>query len=197
MTSQLPEELLVSILAFELRLADRFFQDERLESYASSAKSTSSNLLLVCKRWLRLGRPILYEGILLRSSRQSRSLASTFRENPDFGTLVRRLRLEAGFVIELKVVLATTSKIRTLFLNTNLPYTEKVTGLCSSLVNVDPQRLILKDQNLPSKSLTKNRSTVVEQLRRCIQCWSSMVCPINHKYSALLTNYLLTVGIQL
>ncbi|OBZ65378.1 hypothetical protein A0H81_14529 [Grifola frondosa] len=66
-------------------------------TFATSSRSTTSDILLVSKRWLRVATPQLYECIILRTNSQASTLSSVLKSTPHFGEWVRRLRIEAGY----------------------------------------------------------------------------------------------------
>ncbi|GJE91829.1 hypothetical protein PsYK624_079800 [Phanerochaete sordida] len=54
------------------------------------------NVLLVSKRWLRIGTPMLWEGVALRKSKHTSAVARFVSSDPAVGRMIHYLRLEGG-----------------------------------------------------------------------------------------------------
>ena len=95
MAARLPDELLKEVLSLALRIPDERFGDTSQNSPFANVDTSSSAMLLVCKHWMRISTPALYDTIILRSAAQMHSLCRALEAHPEFARLVERLRLEA------------------------------------------------------------------------------------------------------
>ncbi|KAJ7836206.1 hypothetical protein B0H13DRAFT_1464319, partial [Mycena leptocephala] len=85
-------------------------------SFATYAKSTSA-FLLVCKDWLRVSTPLLYNVVVLHSKAQSKALDTTLKKNPDLGRYIKKLCVEDGFGPSMQGILKTAPNITDIFLS--------------------------------------------------------------------------------
>ncbi|OJT13850.1 hypothetical protein TRAPUB_9620 [Trametes pubescens] len=101
--SSLPEELLDVILCFTLSLPSSSFlewMDE--DTYSCTPASPTRTVLLVDKTWARIGKPHLYEGVIIRGREQADALAETLNANTKahagvnitLAKCIRRLRID-------------------------------------------------------------------------------------------------------
>lgn len=155
----LPDELVEGILIHWLRLSPEAFAAQRLghvvEDDASLYRITypqQPSLLLVCKRWLNIGSPLLYESVTIRSSGHAATLAQTVSKTPTVARAIKWLAIHGagpgtpaspsygrGFGAFLKHI----PDIRTLKLDLDFGPREVVSGLCEWLPNLSPSLLIL------------------------------------------------------
>ncbi|GJE91924.1 hypothetical protein PsYK624_080760 [Phanerochaete sordida] len=98
---RLPEEILRDILAYDLRVPHAEFLFYRDWHGDPPALPRPACHLLVSKRWLRVGTPLLYECMRLKKPEHTAAIAQLFRAHPHVGAAVRCLRLEGGFGKEL------------------------------------------------------------------------------------------------
>ena len=94
MAQKLPEELLRDIIGRVLHIPDDVLNDTRLPSPFAHVEFSTSLVLLVCKRWMRVGTTLLYKTIVLRTRPQALSLCNALKRNPAFASSIKRLRLE-------------------------------------------------------------------------------------------------------
>ncbi|KZV84115.1 hypothetical protein EXIGLDRAFT_297817 [Exidia glandulosa HHB12029] len=143
MARNLADETLSQILEYSLYLDDDLFADTFEISPFAFWTHSSSEILLVCRRWARIGTPHLYEAVVLRTSAQARALAAALQCYPHFGRFVRRLRLEGIY----SKVIASISRMAPAI--TDFCFApqghggEPVTGLCKALQILRPRRIIL------------------------------------------------------
>ena len=97
MASKLADELTNQILSDILVVRDERFSDTGATSPFSDARFSTADLLLVCKRWMRVGTPALYETVIIRSTAQARAFAAALKHNATLGALVKKLRLEGSY----------------------------------------------------------------------------------------------------
>ena len=94
--SLLPDELVKDILHSILDIPDHKFHDTSAQSPFAHVVASSSNTLLVCKRWMRIATPLLYYNVVLRSHATVISFCLAIRRKPTFAKLVRHLRVECA-----------------------------------------------------------------------------------------------------
>ena len=97
MAHQLADEVLKEILELVLDVPDAKFSNVDTVSPFSKVSWSSSAVLLVCKRWMRVATPMLLECVILRSAGQAGAFASMLVRNSRFGRFVRRLRVEGSW----------------------------------------------------------------------------------------------------
>ncbi|KAI5896305.1 uncharacterized protein SCHCODRAFT_02614519 [Schizophyllum commune H4-8] len=185
----LPAELLHDILApvIDSETEDQEFRSCRSIPYENSgARWRYGNealraeerrppaLLLVCKAWNRIGTPLLYRTIILRSKGQAEVLARTLTTlAPDLGSSVRRLRLEGGYGRVVLQILKATTRVSELVLVLSLRSDDSISGLVRGLalpaVNPAEIRLICEYEHD-----LKKRKTLVQTLAEAFKGWSNL-----------------------
>ena len=97
-SSQLPDEIIKEILLPALFVPDKLFSNTSMESNPFAGyELSSSTILVVCKSWLRVATPLLYETVVLRSKAQAQALAGVLKNNSPLGHFIKKLRLEGGY----------------------------------------------------------------------------------------------------
>ena len=94
--SLLPDELVKDVLHSILDIQNHKFHDTCAQSPFAHIVASSSNTLLVCKRWMRIATPLLYHKVILRSPATVLSFCLATRRQPTFARLVRHLRVECA-----------------------------------------------------------------------------------------------------
>jgi hypothetical protein len=146
--------------------------DELLQMILAPSLTSSASALLVCKRWLRVATPLLYETLIVRSTGQSQALADVLRQNPAFAGHVKKVRLEGAYV-SLDEVLTRCTNLTTLVMLLRVYSDAKVKGLCRSLSVIDPKDVILRDEWQIDN--VKIREVFIA-LCEAILKWKNMVC---------------------
>ncbi|KAJ7050606.1 hypothetical protein C8F01DRAFT_1263874 [Mycena amicta] len=151
----LPNELISEILSPVLRVPDALFSDtSRVSPFADYALS-SSNYLLAGKGWLRVGTPLLYHTVVIRSMDQARALARIFSENEDadLGRFVKKLCIESGYGTPIRVIFQNTRNL------TDLP-TTLILGDISSFILQGPSSFMPGDPStLSSEKSAESKLT--------------------------------------
>lgn len=171
MAIELPDELTFEILLHSLRLPD-----ERFESQSDIPLANSAVCLAVCKSWLRIGTPLLYQSVVLRSSSQAEALALSLRESKTRGRLIERLRIEGGYGGVMYAIVKATPNVKALCLTLYVSTLDNVSGLCRALPMMRPIRVVLYDR---TRQGLGNAQTFMlhETLNSCIKKrWKTMVC---------------------
>ncbi|KAJ7658840.1 hypothetical protein DFH06DRAFT_919114, partial [Mycena polygramma] len=63
--------------------------------FAKPSLSTSA-YLVVCRDWLRLATPLLYNVVVIRSKSQANALEKVLVNNKEFGRFIKKLRRLRG-----------------------------------------------------------------------------------------------------
>ncbi|KAK7035983.1 F-box domain-containing protein [Favolaschia claudopus] len=177
--SSLPDELVSEILSPALKVSDEVFSNtDHVSPFATYGESTSA-YLIVCKSWLRVATPLLYNTVVLRSKAQAKSLATVLSGSSELGHFIKKLRVEGGFGPAMQTILRCSPNITDLFLTLEIYSSDNTGGLCRGLSLINPSRFILqdfKDKILDNKMV----SQLLEALSQSSGKWSNLVvfdCP--------------------
>ncbi|KAJ7441528.1 hypothetical protein B0H11DRAFT_1882404 [Mycena galericulata] len=179
MAENLPDELLSEILTPALKVSDEMFSDtSRISPFSPNSTSghSSSALLLVCKAWLRVSTPLLYNVVIVRSKAQAGALAAALRGKHDPGRFIKKLRVEGGFGAHMGHILKSTPNVTDIFLSAVIHSPDTTSGLVLGLSLLNPTRLILFEEQ---KNLLKNKSVV--------QLFQALVKALNNNWTNLTT----------
>ncbi|KAJ7615246.1 hypothetical protein DFH06DRAFT_1343707 [Mycena polygramma] len=136
--SILPDEILSEILSPALKVPDHLFSDtSRVSPFAQRLPSTSA-YLVVCRDWLRVATPLLYNVVVLRSKSQANALEAVFKHNKEFGRFIKRLRVEGGYGIAMHTILKSAPNITDIFLSLGIHSSDGTQGLCKGLPLINP-----------------------------------------------------------
>lgn len=208
----LPEELLLKILGQALLLpADTFSGHEYTNfgagtfdlsrahltsSYPLASTSSLSSVravLGVCRTWARIGTPLAYDAVMLRSPGQCHKFALALQsslksplESPigvqrGLGRFVRRLRVEAGCEAFLEAITCHTPNVHTLALSLDFPLEYGFhgcpypsVGVLRALACVSPRRLMLKREHCVRGCRVDDMMWLVS---RAVEIWFNLVRP--------------------
>ncbi|KAJ7043862.1 hypothetical protein C8F04DRAFT_1389306 [Mycena alexandri] len=185
MPDHLPDEIISEILSPALRVSDDAFSSTSAISPFLSRSESSSSFLLVNKAWLRVGTPLLYNVVVLRSKAQAKALAVALTSNPVLGGFIRKLRVEGGFAISLLKILQASTNLTDLFITLNVEHPDNTCGLCRGLPSINPVRVILAG-NDNYQHLSTDAETLLDRLAKCIRNWTKMaVFEIDSDFSRL------------
>lgn len=181
----IPEEILSEILTPLFKLSDEVFSDTSAKPLLAPGYS-SATYLLVCKTWLRVATPLLYNVVIFRTTAQAVALDKVLRLNKEFGLFVRKLRVEGGFGPVMHSVLKAAPNITDVFLTLSLWGSANVSGLCSGLRLINPQRIILADcqENGEAPRVNKQVTRLMDTLVELIPKWNRLVRRGYDKYSS-------------
>ncbi|KAJ6509137.1 hypothetical protein DFH09DRAFT_999999 [Mycena vulgaris] len=178
MANQAPDEIVSEILSPLLKHSDDVFSDVSEKPLVSGY--SSSTYLLVCKAWLRVSTPLLYNVVILRTTAQAAALEQVLTANPEFGLFIKKLRVEGGFGQAMRTILKSAPTITDLFLKLSIWGSDNVAGLCGGLPLINPRRVILVDGDReiftymkPKKN--KQVTQLLEMLIRCIPKWDKLL----------------------
>ncbi|PSS37067.1 hypothetical protein PHLCEN_2v1106 [Hermanssonia centrifuga] len=183
MANRVPEEILREILVQLLVISAEAFSGPCFAMYedapypsssplSSRLSSKSSLLLLVCKQWLRIGSPLFYEAVVLSTTSQVQTLATTVHSMPSLGLAIKRLRLgDVSYDRDLHSIVELAPNIHTLSLSMDIACGRSISSFCSTLSKIHPVRLMLKSEKKP-------RDTDVGEVERalvlCLAQWTSL-----------------------
>jgi len=187
MAHKLADELLKEILAPPLRVRDALFNDVSRVSPFSKAQQSASDVLLVCKRWMRVGTPALYESVVIRSKAQAAALSTALTRNAEFGRFTRKLRLEGTYAQYLNsTVISTMPNIVELCIPIGMMAADKPNDLQALLERTAPhiQKLLLVNyrgsrQNSTRTKLIEKIATTVGKSKSLVRvfCHDSLLTP--------------------
>jgi hypothetical protein len=197
----IPEELLHKILSFSLVLSEDAFSGHDFTDYGAGRFDLSRAhlareypcehhrvvaspvpLLLVCKKWLRVATPLLYEAVVIRTHTQLHALALALcaTDSPAYlGAFVRRLRFEACVAPFLDRVVRRTPNVHTLLIGLDVntengfhtfPYPSA--GVREALKSLRVKRLMLKREKYAKNGRV---AEMIWLLEGAIKRWNSLV----------------------
>ncbi|KAJ6515264.1 hypothetical protein C8R45DRAFT_955864 [Mycena sanguinolenta] len=167
--NSLPDEIISEILSPALKVSDELFSDNSgVSPFATNSESTSA-YLLVCKSWLRVATPLLYNVVVLRSKAQAKALSLALSQNPDLGRFIKKLRVEGGYGPPMRIILQCAPNITDLFLSLVIYSSDNTSGLCKGLPLINPTRLILRDlihRPLENKMISQLTEALIQSLSK-------------------------------
>ncbi|TDL29960.1 hypothetical protein BD410DRAFT_780471 [Rickenella mellea] len=172
MALNLPDEIWRDIITPLLHIPDEQFSfgDKGDGPFAHTRLSTSE-ILVVCKRWMRIGTPLLYHTVVIRSRAQAQALADALISNPPFGRYIQKLRMEGGFGQAPLKFISAAPNIRELFVSLDIWSDDVVSGLCGGFFKIFPQRLIIHHHLRVDNS---RRNALWKDLLISIRRWSTL-----------------------
>jgi hypothetical protein len=180
MAAKLPDELVNEVLSPVLIIPHDLFARTGTTSPFSFVPQSSSTMLLVCKRWLRVAYALLYHTVVIRSPGQAQALADSLKSNKSLGRHIKKLRLEGGYGAMTHRIFSLAPNITDLYLTLMIWSNDGVSGLCRSLSCINPSRVILDDDSYEAK-FNANARQLALKLCECLPSWTNLV-----SYSSLL-----------
>ncbi|KAF7373610.1 F-box domain-containing protein [Mycena sanguinolenta] len=173
--NRIPDEIVSEILTPLLKHSDEVFRDQSAKPLLDPDHS-ASRYLLVCKSWLRVSTPLLYNVVILRTTAQAEALQAVLKTNKEFGLFIKKLRAEGGFGDTMDVILKRSPNITDLYLTLYIAGSDNVKGLCSGLPFVNPRRVIVVDACSLEIQPKKNKKVteLLETLVSSIPKWDKM-----------------------
>lgn len=175
----LPDEIISEILSPALKVSEDLFSDVSDVSPFSDYTPSTSAYLLVCKDWLRVATPLLYNVVVLRSKSQANALETVLKSNREFGQFIKKLRVEGGYGLAMHTILKSAPNVTDLVLSFSIWSSDGTEGLCKGLRLIDPHRVIVLDpytgKVLKNKQLAALKRTLFARLR----VWKNLVCILN------------------
>ncbi|KAJ7030862.1 hypothetical protein C8F04DRAFT_714729 [Mycena alexandri] len=174
MSTALPDEIISEILSPALKVSDERFSDTSDVSPFAKYELSTSAYLVVCKDWLRVATPLLYNVIVLRSRSQANALEKVLQKHKDFGRFIRKLRVEGGYGMAMHTILKSAPNITDIFLTLKIWSEDSTQGLCKGLPLINPHRVILVDPRERKARKNQNLTALTTVLLRCIREWDNM-----------------------
>ncbi|KAJ6568642.1 hypothetical protein B0H19DRAFT_989151 [Mycena capillaripes] len=173
MADTLPDEIISEILAPALKVPEAMFSNLSPKSPFAKYSVSSSMALLVCKAWLRVATPLLYNVVVLRSKAQCRALHAALYQNPDLGRFIKKLRVEGGFGTHMEYILKAAPNITDVFISLQIHSSDSSFGLAAGLPLIDPIRLIIFDDH---DTPLKNKAVLqtIDSLTICAKKWTNL-----------------------
>lgn len=179
-----PEEIIHVILDHNLRPTHREFfgpgcretinRRRKLRSLGPAAPPPCSAALLVCKRWLRIGTPLLYESVKISCLGDTKAVLEAVRANKDIAKFIRRLRLEGGYGKALGELSKYLHNVEHLFFSPDAKCRESITGLHIAFPKFNLRTLKLEDRR---KIINRNTTYINGILEHSIRFeWPNLVC---------------------
>ncbi|KAJ7119100.1 hypothetical protein C8R44DRAFT_878607 [Mycena epipterygia] len=153
--NSLPDEIISEILSPALKVCNDVFSDTSNVSPFATYSESSSAYLLVCKAWLRVATPLLYNTVILRSKAQAKAL-------------------EGGYGPSMATILECSPNISDLFLSFQIWATDNVDGLCEGLPLINPTHFILQDDGERMKQ-NKIALKLEDALTNAISKWDRLL----------------------
>jgi F-box-like len=174
----IPDEIIKEILSPVLEVPDNAFVHPSLHSGPfTTYKLTSSTILEVCKAWLRVATPLLYETVILRSKAQAQALALALQGNPDLDRFVKKARIEGGYGDDILKIFKRCPSLRDLWISAALWSNKSVAGYSKAFHHINPQKLIVFDDPMQEKD-SKIRKAVYSGLgEAALSDWTDLVRP--------------------
>lgn len=184
--SDLPDELLHDILAAACRIDVDLFADTRTTPRSSTAEtsragnddtyrsqpSSATAVPLVCRRWLNVSTPLIYETIILRTKHQARCLAHTLLNDYTLGLNIRKLRIEGGMGVPVNKILHFAPNVTHFFVELVGDKEESMLGLRPGLEVINPTVVMLMHRAMPRYN--RRVSPLVGELCQFIPKWTNL-----------------------
>jgi hypothetical protein len=171
MAHKIPDEILKEILSSALKIDDDLFADTSSTSPFSFPTQSKSVFLAVCKRWLRVSTPLLYNVVVLRSAAQTQALARVLKKNKEFGLFIKKIRVEGGFGAAMEKILSAAHNTTDVHILLDIWSNDNVSGLCKGLPLLNPSHVILWQYDKRSNRQTGQLYTT---LGECMKSWTNM-----------------------
>ena len=136
----------MEIIKHVICVSDEDFSRNVDDSKFGRPHEPTSNLLLVCKAWMRIAMPYLYECVVLRTSGQVEAFMDVMNDKVigrELKPLVRRIRLEDHFGMLTKSLLDLFPNILELYIPYPRHGEEDIKGFLDSLSKIKPERIVI------------------------------------------------------
>ncbi|KIP03748.1 hypothetical protein PHLGIDRAFT_226576 [Phlebiopsis gigantea 11061_1 CR5-6] len=143
----LPEELVCDILAICLTIPPEDFFRVQKSTQERKGLSTpkSSDLLVVSRRWCRIGAPLLYSSLIISNNVTAEAIIAYLRGFPDVGHATRSIRVEAGVEGRLHDIARLTPRVQRLYIAFDHMSNHAAQALTEALPLWCPTELFLVD----------------------------------------------------
>ena len=149
---RLPEELLREILVYVFHLSPESFCGSRTRWHSLARplghyqkRGTCQDLLLVCKLWLRVATPLLYESLAVRTPAHAATVTTLLKATPSLGRAVRQLKVFGGYGKDVGMIASACPNVETLYVHVSVKSGESTVGIKKVLLALSPTRLYLEN----------------------------------------------------
>lgn len=181
----LPEELVLYILALCLDLpAEDFLRFPTLDGTRKTI-ARNTDLLLVSRRWLRIGSPLLFASLRLSGPSHTATVARLLSSNPGLGDSIHNLRIEGDCGDGLRGVLQLAPNIQRLYVALDQKTNARTESLRLALRYISPREVFVVDMTRLSRAFplfpwgrdvrADEAMTAVEHA--IAEHWAELVCP--------------------
>lgn len=178
----LSDEVLRDILTTCLAVPPEVFFRFPTQTPRNSKTSRNSQILLVSKKWLHIGRPLLYSSVKLSTTSQTKSLSIVLKDNPRLGSAVRSLRMEGGYCKELLAIVDLASNINSIYIDLEVLSSDSIVGLRKALPILQPTNVYLHQVNLYG---LRKQNRNIEDLRELVES------TLTKRWTTLVSEYIL------
>ncbi|KAF7367649.1 hypothetical protein MSAN_00828500 [Mycena sanguinolenta] len=162
-----PPEILSLILAPLLKHSEKAFSDTTEKLLLDPSPFSPASYGLVCKAWLRVTTPLLLNAVVLRTTHQAEVLRATLESNEEFGSYIKKSRIEGAFPTAIYTILKSAPNVTDLFLTLHIWDSDDVKGLCQGLPLINPRRVVVVDNDGPRP--TKDNEQVDQLLQTLVE----------------------------
>jgi hypothetical protein len=134
---------------------------------------SSSELLLVCKQWLRIETAYLYHTIIIRSRLQACYLTRTLDNFPELAEFMKALHIE-GLYSHLRQLLRRCLNLHTLVCNLDHTFQNNAHTFHQGLSWINPAAVIVCERG--GKNYRPEPGSALWALSMSIRAWSNLVC---------------------
>jgi len=173
----LADELVRLILEPAFIVSNDHFADNGPSSPFAKVPQSAGEFLRVCKRWMRITTPLLYETVVIRSRAQAQSLSLALSRSPEFGSFTKRLRLEGVYGDFLTPdIYETMPNVKQLCFTVSIHHTNDISGLQRAFELFDVERVVLTLHGNSLVNRHKIRARLIEDIADAIIThWSNLV----------------------
>ena len=183
----LPEELLREILSYIFHLSPESFCGSRTRWHSLAQpvpyyqrRSTCQDLILVCKSWLRIATPLLYESLAVRTPEHVATVATLLKATPSLGRAVKQLKVFGGYGKDMGILASTCPNVDTLYVYVSVKSDASIVGIKKVLLALSPTRLYLEEYRAYSnKKVDELHQLIGTQFTKWAHLVSSM--PLSQK----------------
>ncbi|KIO12487.1 hypothetical protein M404DRAFT_993472 [Pisolithus tinctorius Marx 270] len=133
---------------------------------------TRTAVPLVCKRWLNVSTPLLYETVFLRTRPQVVCLARTLLSDYTLGQNIRKLRVECGLGVPVNKILHFAPNIAQFVVELVWEKEEHTIGLGAGLQAINPSKIVLIQRSMPRYN--RRISPLIAELCQYIPTWTKL-----------------------
>ncbi|KAH8829367.1 hypothetical protein DL96DRAFT_1049533 [Flagelloscypha sp. PMI_526] len=169
-TAELPDEIVKLILDPLLKVSEDEFRFKRISAPFSRSIS-SSTLITISKQFLRVGTPLLYHTVVLRSAPQAQALSQALaidKSQPGLGTYIRSLRLEGCYGAYVSRIFKSSPNIANLHLAVSIPASTSVKTLVKAFTYIRVVDLVLNEGD-STVLLNKATRELFSGLQYCLE----------------------------